>query len=410
MIELFKQNRMFRMLLTYQFFSSIGGGMFSMFILLSVHLIYQNPIYTGIAGFLMAAPFIFSFAIGPIVDRRNKVSIMCLTTLLEFLVISLLAFTPVQEQFGILFMFAVILIYNIAALFESPAGNALLPQVVGAEKILEANSMIRIAAMMGGIFIAAVLFISLRNEPSFDFIYGFSAAFLAIAFITSLFLKNATPKGSIGNISSTKYVQDLKEGAKFVRSNVLLYVMITATAMGMFAEITFVNRPMFLEYHVGAQGYIIFSTVVLLGGIFASSFMGKIGNRFRMGQLILMLFLLAGVSRIIFVFVLPIRVMSGIVAMITYATFGSAINIIFSSLNQKIPSADMVGRVVTLSSTFRSVFATIGALIGGIIGSIIPVVDHIFIYQGLSYIIIAMLMWIVPSVRTLPRMSEIKRG
>jgi len=407
MLELFKQNKMFRFLLTYQFFSAIGGGMFSMFILLSVHLIYHNPIYTGIAGFLMAAPFMFSFAVGPIVDRRDKVAIMRLTTLLEFVVISLLAFTPLKEQLGVLFMFGVIFAYNIAALFEAPAGSALLPQIVDEEKILEANSMIRIVAMVGGGAIAAVLFISLRGEASFDFIYGFSAIFLVIAFFASLFLKNAVRADAAANTSFAKYVQDLKEGTKFISGNVLLYIIILLTALGMFAEIAFVNRPMFLEYHVGAHGYIIFSMLVLVGGIFASSLMGKIGNRFKVGQLILILLLLAGVMRIVFVYVLPIRVMSGVVTMIAYATFGSAMGIVVSSLQQKIPPKDMVGRVVTLSSTFRAIFVTIGALLGGFLGSIVPVVDYIFIFQGIGYIAIAVFMFFVPSVRRLPRMNEI---
>jgi len=410
MQELFKQNKMFRRLLTYQFFSALGGAIFNFFILLSVHLIYQNPMYTGVAGFLMAVPFIFSFAVGPIVDRRNKVSIMRLTTLLEFSVLSLLAFTPLQEQIGVLFMFGVILAFGIAALFESPASSALLPQVVGEDKILEANSMINIVAMAGGVVIATTLFITLREEILFSFIYGLSAIFVAIAFIVSLFLKNTDSKDSTSKTSLAEYVKDLKEGAKFVRDNVLIYILIAATAMGSFGEVTFINRPMFLEYHVGAQGYIVFSVLSLLGGILASSFVGKIGNKYKLGKLIFILLLMSGVVRIIFTLVLPIRLMGGVAAMIAYATFGTAVGIVFSSLNQKIPNKDMVGRVVTISTTVRSIFVTIGALIGGFLGSIVPVVDHIFIYHGLSYLAIAAFMWFVPSVRALPRMDEIEKG
>ena len=194
MLKLFKQNKMFRVLLVYQFFSSIGGAMFSMFILLSVHLLYQNPIYTGIAGFLMAVPRIASFAVGPIVDRRNKITIMRLTTFLEFLVLALLAFTPLVEHLGVWFMFAVIFAYNIAALFENPAGTALLPQTVREEEILQANSLIEIVAMAGGVIIGIVLFSSLRGEVNFSFLFGFSAVFVAFSFASSLFLRGTAAK------------------------------------------------------------------------------------------------------------------------------------------------------------------------------------------------------------------------
>jgi len=410
MLELLKQNKMFRVLLAYQFFSSIGGAMFSMFILLSVHLIYDNAVYTGIAGFLMAAPFIFSFAVGPIVDRRNKITIMRLTTFLEFSVLSVLAFTPLQEYFGVLFMFAVIFLYSIAALFEAPAGTALLPQVVEEEKIMQANSLINIIAMVGGIAIAAVLFSSLRDEVNFVFLYGFSAVFLALSFFFSLFLKNPAEKKSDEKASAQNYLQDLKEGARFIRRSVLLYTTIAVVVIGFAAEIAFVNRPQFLEYHAGAQGYVLFTVMGLIGGIAASYFVGMLGNKINVGKFICALIIIAGAVRITFALLVPLHLIGGLATMAVYAALGTAVSIVFSSLNQKIPPNEMVGRVTTISSTFNSAFVALGALVGGFLGNIVPDVGHIFIYQGISYAVIAVSIILVPSIRKLPKMDEIKKA
>ena len=409
MLDLFKQNKMYRVFLMYQFFSSIGGGMFSMFILLSVHLIYENLIYTGIAGFLMAAPSIFSFAVGPIVDRRNKVTIIRLTTLLEFFVLSLLAFTPFKDSIGVMFMFAVIFAYSVAHLFEGPAGTALLPQIVPEEKIIEANSLINIVALSGGVAIATILFTSLRGDINFSFLYGISAAFLVIAFIFSLFLKNLNTKKNTEKAPSPKYLTDLREGAKFIRRNILLYILVAAAAMSFFGEIAWVNRPMFLEYHVGAQGYVIFSVMGLIGGIVASYFVGVLGNKFKLGYFIIALFVLAGIVRVVFVIILPASYVGGLVTTVLYVALATSVGIIFSSLYQKIPPEDMVGRVNTIDTTFRAIFTTIGALAGGFIGSIVPVIDHIFIFQGINYALIGILILFVPSIRKLPTMTEIKK-
>jgi len=406
MLNLFKQNKMFRVLLTYQFFSGIGGAMFSMFILLSVHLIYHNPIYTGIAGFLMAAPRIASFAVGPIVDRGNKITIMRLTTLLEFLVLFLLAFTPLQEHLGVLFMFAVIFAYNIAALFENPAGTALLPQIVKKEDIMEGNSLINIVAMAGGVIIGTVLFISLGGELNFRFLYGFSAVFLGLALISSLFLKNATAKETIEKSPSSNYLQDLKEGAKFIRRNVLLFIIIAIVVMDFTGEIAYVNRPMFLEYHTGAQGYVLFSLMMLIGGIIASYFVGMLGNKFSLGKFVFTLFVIAGATRILFALIVPLHLIGALITTVFYAAIITAIGIVFESLIQKIPPKDMVGRIDTLSTTFSSIFVALGAFAGGFLGNIVPDTGHIFIYQGVSLAVIGIFIISVPSIRKLPKMDE----
>jgi len=409
MLILFKQNKMFRVFLMYQFFSSIGGAMFSMFILLSVHLIYGNPIYTGIAGFLMAAPRVVSFAVGPIVDRRNKIAIMRFTTFLEFLVLSFLAFTPLQEHLGVMFMFAVIFAYNIAALFENPAATALLPQIVKEEEILQANSLINIIAMAGGIAIGVVLLISLGGDIDFSFLYGFSAVFLILAFISSLFLRNPSVKAATEKSQTPNYLQDLKEGVKFIRGSILLYTILAVVAMDFVGEMAYVNRPMFLETHVGAQGYVLFSLMTLIGGVAASYFVGRLGNRFRIGRFVFILFVIAGAVRIVFAMLVPLHLFGALITMIAFTTLAFSVDIIFSSLNQKVPPKNMVGRVSTISTTFVAIFVALGAFAGGFLGSIVRDAGYVFIYQGISLVVIGVIIMLIPSIRKLPRMDEIKK-
>jgi len=409
MITLFKKNRMFRILLGYQLFSGLGGGIFAIFMLLSVHLIYQNPIYTGIAGFLISAPHIFSFAVGPVIDKRSKPAIMRLTTLLEFAVMALLAFTPLLEQIGVLFMFATILAFSIAAVFESPAGTALLPQIIQEEEILQANSLIQIITLVGGLAVVVILFTSLGagDDANFRFIYGLSAGFLIFAFVLALFLKDPSEKASEETSQGQSYLQDLKEGTRFIRNNILLYIVIIVVSLSLFAEIAAVNRPMFFEYHAGVQGYIVFAVIAIIGGIVASVFTGVLGNKFKVGRLATVLLMIAGIVRIIFAHVLPLNFAGALAILIFYSTFSTSTSIIFSSLKQKIPPKDMVGRVSTISTTYVAIFVAIGALMGGFLGSIVPAVDHIFIYQGVSYLVVVVFMILIPSVRKLPSIEKI---
>lgn len=408
MLALFKQNKQFRILLMYQVFSGLGGGVFSLFMLLSVHLIYQNPIYTGIAGFLMTAPHVFALAVGPVVDRRNKVSIMRITTLLEFAVLALLVAVPFQDSLGVGFMFAVILIYAMAALFEAPAGTALLPQIVEEDEIMQANSLMQIASLAGGIIIAVFLFgvLGAENMENFRLIYGMSAVFLALAFIFGLFLKN--PDATQEAKAKPNYWDDLKGGFNFLRQTVLLFILIMIVARAFFAEIAYINMPMFAETHVGAQGYVLITVMGLIGGILASSLVSAFGDKIKVGQLIFLMSLLGGLARIAFALTLPNSYIGGLAIVIVYSTLLNAYGIIIRSLIQKIPPKDMVGRIDTLTTTFAAISITIGALAGGFIGSIIPVVDYIFIFHGVTIAIIGSLTLLVPSMRALPRMNDIK--
>jgi len=411
MTALFKENKMFRVFLGYKLFSGLGGGIFTIFMLLSVHLIYENPMYTGISGFVIAVPFIFSIIIGPVVDKSKKPTIMRWTTLLEFAALALLAFTPLHEQIGILFMFAMILVFSIAALFESPSTTALLPQIVDEEKIVKANSLIQIVQLIGAIGVAGLLFVTLREGAgaNFSFIYSVSAVFLAIAFLLAIFLKEPVKKEVSNKPKAQGYFSDLKAGAKFLKRNVLLYIVIMSTSLMVFAEIASINRPEFYEYYAGAQGYIVFMIAALIGGIISSILAGTLGSNFKVGRLIFVLLLITGGIRIVFVMVFPVSFVGALIIAIFYAAFSGPISIITTSLEQQMPPKDMVGRVSTISTTFAAIFVAVGALLGGFLGSIVDVVDHIFIFHGVSYGVIGVFILLVPSIRKLPKMGEINK-
>ena len=368
MVTLLKTNRKFRLFLAYDIFSTLGGGIFSLFMLLSVHLLYGNALYTGIAGFLVSAPRVFSFTTGPVVDRSNKVSIIRLTTLMEFAVLALFTFTPLLENLGVMFMFSVILLYSISALFEVPAARALMPHIVAEDDIMQANVIINIVSAVAGILLAILILVVLGGGDNIRLIYGLSTGFLAGAFLFSLFMHDPSAKTMTADKPKHHYRTDLIAGAKFLRRNVLLFFLIAYVTRSLVGSIVYVNMPAFVEYHAGAQGYIIIFVVGMLGSIIASSLMGSMSKKFKVGQILFTLLLLAGVVRIFFALFLPVSFIVALVMVLVYATLLDAGGIVNNTLEQKIPPKDMVGRVGTISTTFISISAALGALAGGFIG------------------------------------------
>ena len=410
MNELIKTNGQFRIFLLYQMFSGLGNGIFSIFMLLSVHLIYENVIYTGIAGFLMSAPLIFSFAVGPIVDRSKKVKIMRITTLLEFGVIALLALTPLLDNLGVMFMFAVILVFSVASMFEAPSGGALLPHIVKEDEILRANSLINMVSLIAGIGLAVMLFSVLDGGNNFQFVFMLSMGFLGGSFLFSLFLRDPGKKTETKKSILQNYRTDLFGVMKFLRKNVLLFLIAADVALSFLGQASYINRPAFIEYHAGAQGYIVLTVVMMAGGLIASSMVTPLGKKFRVSQLLFGFYLLAGISRIIFVLVLPISFYMAIALTIVNAAVLSASTMVGNSLAQKIPPKDMVGRVDTISTSFTAVSVALGALAGGFLGSVVSDVAYIFIAQGAILAAASFYYFLVPAIRKLPKFNDIVRS
>jgi len=280
-----------------------------------------------------------------------------------------------------------------------------LPQIVQKEKIMEANSLIQIVTMAGGIIIAIVLLVTLGEGVAFNFeiLYGLSAAFLAIAFVFSLLIKKPTLSRVDVDVPKQNYKEDLIAGAKFVRHSMMLYIIIAIMIKYFMLEIAAVNMPAFADYHTGPQGYIIFSIVGMAGGIASSTLLGMFGKRFKVGQLLLIFFVVAGIARIGFANLMPVSFIGGLVILSIYTSMNSSSEIVFQSLEQTIPPKDMVARVGTLSTTLTSISVAIGALVGGFVGSVMPTVNHVFIYQGIGFVVLGVLIvLLVPGIRKLP--------
>lgn len=65
----------------------------------------------------------YTFAVGPVIDRANKVNAMRLTTLIEFIAIGLLVFMSFLDALSTWVLFVTILCYTVAQVFEAPSAR-----------------------------------------------------------------------------------------------------------------------------------------------------------------------------------------------------------------------------------------------------------------------------------------------
>jgi len=405
MLKLFFTNRNFRRLLLFSTSSGIGGGMFRMFMMWAIHATYQNPMYTGIAGFMFGVPFVVSFIVGPFVDRWKKAKVLRIVGFVQLCVAVLILVSHVFFYPGAWLFIIAILIFSIASLFAHPAYTALLPKIVDGKDLITANAFMRITGLAGGLTIGTVLYMLMREGADFALVYSVTAVLLFIALLSAMLLHSNKDTNSV---VIQAYLAELKIGFAFVKRGLMLPLIVAAVAMSFFADIAYVNLPMFAEIHIGtASGYIILSALALVGGLIGSYISRAIGARFEVWKILVGCFILAGIARIVFVNVIPDNLTRAIWIYILYVGLGSTIGIFYHTLVQKLPPQNLISRVDTTITSLSAVTAAAGALVGGILGTHLYHVDMVFIIQGGSYIAIGVLLCFCKSVRALPKVGEI---
>ena len=409
MIKLFAQNSNFRSMVLFSTFGGIGRGMFSIFMMWAVHALYQNPMYTGIAGFMFGLPLVISFIVGPFIDRWNKARVLRTVEFTKFVIVTLIFITHIFFNTGVWFLLISILIFSIATLFGGPALTALLPKIVDGDDLVKANVLMNITGLVGGLAVAAGLMILLANNGDYAWIYGFNAVMLFIAVLFTLLLRHNEPAKTPPEDKRSvvkAYFDELKLGFSFVKTRIMLPLVSAIVAMGLFASVANVNFPLFAEVHFGAAfGYILLSALALTGNLLGSILCKAVSTKFTLGKILIGGFFITGAARILFVNVIGINLRGGIILYLLYVGLASTISILYHILLQKLPPKDIVGRVATTSTSLTAIATTVGALAGGLLGTYLDV-NTVFIIQGSSYILISALLCL-SHIRKLPNISEV---
>jgi len=410
MIKLFLQNRNFRSLLMFSTFSGIGQGMFSIFMMWALHAIYQNTIYTGIAGFMFGAPLIMSFLVGPLVDRWNKAKVLRVVEFIKFCVVTLVLIAYMFLYIGPWFFFLAIFIFSIATMFGNPAFTALLPRVVDSEDLVRANVAMNIAGIAGGLGLGLTLMAMSAGELEFTQFYSVNSALLFFSTLFALFVQYKEPIEVVAKESKTAlkaYISELGEGFSFIKKEAMLFLTIAVVSLSFFGNIAHVNFPMLIEVRLGdASSYMLLSFLALTGSIIGSYICRVTESKYKLWMILAASLIFAGMTRIIFINILEDNFRRATLMYLMYTGLGAVIGIFYQIIVQKLPPKDLISRVYTVSRSMSAIAAAIGALVGGIMGRLLYI-DTVFFIQGGTYIIIGVLLCFSAHIRNLPKVSDI---
>ena len=263
-------------------------------------------------SFTIIPSFFVSPIAGAFIDRWDKKRTMIACDILRGVIVFAipLLFLDLTPTFPI--YTAVFLIFAVSCFFL-PARLAIIPDIVSKEKLLVANSLFTVTAMIGAIFwfvVGGLLVEFLKVKGGLylnSFVYLMSA--LAIVFIAGHRRRQKKAEGSVGieEIIKTSIVREIKDGMKYLAAHSearfafrMLFVLMAGAGAAYAVVIVFIQDAMgsmtrdlsFLGLFLGA-GFFIGSVVY-----------GKMGHRFSKAKSIFACLILCGISMCAFTAVL----------------------------------------------------------------------------------------------------------
>ncbi|MFS8215773.1 MFS transporter [Paenibacillus sp. S29] len=398
MNPLFKDSRFIRFFAS-RTLANIADSIYSIVLLYFVQQSTQSVAMTSFTYTAVSAASIFSFLVGPVVDRYSP---PLLASIALFTQAVLILAVPFLIQDGMVNLVAILVIVFIASCFSTlfyPANSKMLPQLIGSpDLIVRANSMISSTDQViniVGYLAGASLIIAMGMKNTF-FLAGamlFLAGFVYVRLSKQI---DAPPVEDTGR-SSLKlgyYLKQLKEGYLFVKRHTFLRIMLPFFALTNFSMAILVIAIPSIAVSYGSPIYYSLLYVAYFIGIFIGSFLVSVLK--KNGITIAVSWVAMGLA--IYVFSLVPEMWMKLLAALLLGIFTGIINVLQTSLIQIITPLPILGRVTAFLNTLSSAALPLGALIGGALALRFSLSEVLF-FSGLITVLCGLIMFLFKDIR-----------
>jgi MFS family permease len=265
-----------------------------------IRTLTEQPIALGGVGLARILPIVlFSLIGGVIADSFERRKIMFLTqTAAAFVALALGLLTQFGE-ISIWLIYGLTAFQAIAIAFDSPARQALVPNLVPAKDLPNAFSMTSIAWQTGAIIGPALsgIVIALGGQAAVYYINACS--YLAV--ILALILIGHVPQTKTDRIAGVSWAS-IKEGINFIRNKpIILSTMLLDFVATFFASANTLMPIIARDVlHVGVMEYGWLSAAQSVGAVIAALVVSQLPELRRQGQLFLGSVVVFGAATMVF--------------------------------------------------------------------------------------------------------------
>jgi MFS family permease len=269
--------RDFRLLWTGMMVSLVGDGVLLVALAWQVYTLSGTPAAMSAVGVALTAPHVTLLLLGGVVsDRFDRRTVMLISDIIRGTCSALFAALTLTGHLALWHVFTLTAVYGGATAFFGPAFDALVPQLVPEDDLVQANAIdqfVRPAAMqiagpaVGGVLIAAA-------GPGWAF--GVDAASFAVSAVC-LALMRRTPHEP-ADASATMW-RELVAGLGYVRQRVWLWGTFVAAT---FAYLLFIGPTAVLLPYLVKE--ILHGSAADLGLVLTSGGLGAVTAAIVVGQ------------------------------------------------------------------------------------------------------------------------------
>jgi MFS family permease len=273
-------HRDYRLLAGGMSVSLLGDGLFLVALAWQVYTMSDAPTALATVGIAMTIPTITCLLIGGAVsDRFDRRLVMLTSDSVRAMTLASLAALAVTGVLAFWELLAIAVVYGAATAFFNPASDALVPQLLPADVLAQANSLdqlIRPVALrlagpaLGGLLVSAV---------GAGWTFGLDAGSFAISVAALLAMSPAPVPPAATAQARSGAAGEIRAGLRYVRSHAWLWATLVTAAIAylLFMGPTEVLLP-FIVKHRFADG------ARDLGLVFAAGGLGSLACAVAIGQ------------------------------------------------------------------------------------------------------------------------------
>ena len=272
------RHRDFRLLWSGMCVSLMGDGIFMVAMAWQVYALSNAPTALALVGIAMTVPTIAFLLLGGVVsDRADRRRVMLAADVARGIAVGLLAILSLTGVLALWHVVALVALYGAGAAFFGPAFDAIVPDVLPASELPQANALdqfvrpvaLRLAGpALGGLLIDAV---------GVGTAFAFDAASFAISVIALVAMRARVPRPAADGPASVR--ADIRTGLVYVRRHVWLWATFVTAAVAylLFMGPAEVLLPYLVKNELGGRA-------ADLGLVFAAGGIGSVGCAVVMGQ------------------------------------------------------------------------------------------------------------------------------
>ncbi|MFI7230566.1 MFS transporter [Nonomuraea angiospora] len=376
--------------------------------LTAVVVLDATPMESGILSALTTLPFLlFGLAVGVLLDRRSRRPILIGADVVRALA---LFWVPVAYFLGVLSiaqLFVVAFVVGTMTVFFDLAYQSYLPNLVGREKLMEANSKLQVSeslAEVGGPGAAGAL-ISVLGAP-------LVVAADALSYVVSTLAVSRLPADASPvepSRTGPSVWTSIREGVSVVaRHHILRWCTTTAVLANLFEGTLMAVFFLFLarENMIGSAGIGLVVASGGVGGLCGALLVDTLTRRFGVGPMLVLSMVLPGAGYLLLAtahgnswWAVGTAAAANFITLLGLPIF----NVTVISLRQAVTPDQLLGRVNATVRTCAWGALSLGSVIGGALGSAFGLRETVLVAAGGAFS--AALLLLASPVRAVRRLD-----